>query len=114
MPFCEQANLDTLDLIKIDTEMTEPAVLRGGKNIIDKSKPFIICEVLDDASSMALTAMLLPLGYRFFHIAGKGLRETKVVEHDPIFEYANFLFVHNDLVIHISLGLLKLTIRLRS
>ena len=93
--FCAEAKVGVVDLIKIDTEMTEPSVLRGGINVIDQSKPFIICEVLDDASSSALTELLVPLGYRFFHIGATGLRETKVIAHDPTYQHANYLFVHS-------------------
>lgn len=44
--YCSHQNISTIDLIKIDTEGTEDAVFEGGLEIIKKSQPIIICEVL--------------------------------------------------------------------
>lgn len=94
--FCSSQNIDQIDLIKLDTEMTEPAVLRGGAEVITRCKPFIICEVLDEGSSNDLTKFLQPLGYLFFHINSSGLIEKEVISHDPSYKFANYLFVHTD------------------
>ena len=94
--FFEQQCIEAIDLIKIDTEMTEPSILRGGHNVIAKCKPTIICEVLDVNSAGEITALMQPMGYHFFHIKGDGLCEMAVIEHDPSYEYANYLFVHKD------------------
>ncbi len=39
-----------VDLIKIDTESTEPAVLRGLASTIERDRPVIFCEVLVNRS----------------------------------------------------------------
>lgn len=44
--YCTRQNISSIDLIKIDTEGTEDAVFEGGLEIIKKSQPIIICEVL--------------------------------------------------------------------
>ncbi len=94
--FFQQTNVDSIDLIKIDTEMTEPSILRGGRNVIAEYKPTIICEVLDANSANEITALMQPLGYRFFHIRESDLSERGEIEHDPSYQYANYLFVHDD------------------
>ena len=94
--FCLKEKVDRLDLIKLDTELTEPSVLKGGMEIISECKPFIICEVLDEHSSNELTLLLNVIGYRFFHISSVGLIEKVKIEHDPSYEFANYLFVHSE------------------
>lgn len=91
----ENGSVTSLDLIKIDTEMTEPLVLKGGIVSISHFKPYIICEVLDEVSSSSLGEILSPLGYRFFHIKKEVIEEHASIKHDLTYECANFLFVPN-------------------
>lgn len=52
-------------LLKIDTETTEPAVLRGGLRTIAEHRPWIMCEVLPGRTERQLMAVLEPLGYEY-------------------------------------------------
>lgn len=55
-------------VIKIDTETTEPAVLRGALNTIREHRPWILCEVLPGATEKELSAALAPLDYSWYQI----------------------------------------------
>ncbi len=55
--------IDLLDLqnvsaIKIDVERNEPAVLLGARKTIERCKPAILCEVLDDVCKVGVKAAL--------------------------------------------------------
>ena len=65
--FAEQS-LQHVDLIKIDVERHEPAVLQGMRNLLTKYKPVLIIEVLDDETGKLIEHELLGLGYLYFNI----------------------------------------------
>ena len=54
-------------LLKIDTETTEPAVLRGASQVLGR-RPIILCEVLPGGAGAEIEAILRPLGYHWFQI----------------------------------------------
>lgn len=57
-----------IDLIKIDVENFEDKVLNGGKKIIEKNKPIIFFECLNDSIGDLIYDHLNPLGYHFWEI----------------------------------------------
>jgi hypothetical protein len=68
-------------VLKIDTETTEPAVLRGGARLLAERRPWIVCEVLQGHTEDALEEIIGPLGYRRYHIrAGGELVEAERLE----------------------------------
>lgn len=54
-------------LIKIDVECAETAVLQGGRKLIERCRPAILCEVLTDAAGESVMSVL-PARYHFWHI----------------------------------------------
>ncbi|WP_079061792.1 FkbM family methyltransferase [Streptomyces griseoruber] len=52
-----------LDLVKIDVEGHEPAVLRGAREVLRRDRPTVMLEALRDAPLETLTARFDPLGY---------------------------------------------------
>jgi FkbM family methyltransferase len=81
-------DLQTVDLVKLDTETTEPEVLAGMVNILRHWKPDIICEVLRDADTRALASRLRPLGYSFYHLTDSGpVRRDQLVWHPRWLNY---------------------------
>jgi hypothetical protein len=52
------------DIIKIDVEGMEPAVLEGARGVLARHRPAVYVETLDDAAFAAVAAILGPLGYR--------------------------------------------------
>jgi FkbM family methyltransferase len=80
-------------LIKIDTETTEPDVVRGAAALL-AHRPWILCEVLPGAAGAELDALLGPLGYTWYQIVHGG----QPVERDDIAAHAtltasNWLFL---------------------
>jgi len=65
--------LARVDLVKIDTETTEPAVIRGMRRTLERDHPDLVCEVLPGFDTgPALEAVLQPLGYRYYLLTGNG------------------------------------------
>lgn len=80
-------------VIKVDTESTEPDVLRGAARLLSTSRPWIICEVLAGRTEADLTAILAPLGYCWFRIDGADPLEPRtLIEGDPSYAHMNWLF----------------------
>lgn len=65
-------------VIKIDVEGFETEVLEGGRQLLERARPDIICEVLRRAPRIAeLEDLLRSLDYRFYHITALGLVERE-------------------------------------
>ena len=71
--FVAEKNIEHLDLIKIDVEGFEYAVINGGKEAIQKHKPLLFIELDDNnlkennSSALALVSLLCSLGYTKFY-----------------------------------------------
>jgi FkbM family methyltransferase len=79
-----------LDLVKLDTETTEPDALRGFGPLLAAARPDIICEVLTRADVAALTEILAPLGYRFHLLTDAGPTPRAAIVPDP--HWLNYYF----------------------
>lgn len=95
----EAANLDQVDLVKIDVELAELAVLRGMEGILGRSRPHIVCEVLPrqslgDDHADALERVVKNLGYNIYLLTSDGPKMIDRVEGDEI--YLNQLFTTLD------------------
>lgn len=89
--FVRERKLDTVDLVKIDVEGTEPAVLRGARATLERYHPDIVCEVLGSTRTCdALAEELAPLGYSFYLLTPLG--PSSRVRPDPDPNYMNYLF----------------------
>lgn len=90
--FCSETGLAPR-VIKIDTEATEPAVLRGGLRHISEHRPWIICEVLAGRTEGELTAILDSIEYRAYPITSSSpLQEATAIAGDPTYQHMNWLF----------------------
>ena len=73
--FVAGADLATVDLVKLDTEGTEPQVLEGMRDTLRRHRPVIFCEVLPDrGTEEALEAVFGSLRYRYHLLRGDGPR----------------------------------------
>lgn len=75
--FCSASYIEKIDLLKIDVEGAELAVIKGGLTAITRFQPFLIVEIQADTSvgagncSKDVTSLLMSLGYKLFVIGRK-------------------------------------------
>lgn len=93
--------LESLDLIKIDTEGTEDKVLIGALNTIKKFQPIIICEVLPNKIESEILDIVLELDYLIYHHIEEFNKLEKVEKFDAS-SNRNFIFVPNSKIQLIS------------
>lgn len=80
-----------VDLVKVDTESTEPDVLASLGAILKERRPTVLCEVLVQASTgPQLEQLLGPLGYEYYLVCGSGLERRSRIEGHP--RWLNYLF----------------------
>jgi FkbM family methyltransferase len=81
-------------IIKVDTETTEPAVLRGADRTVSKHRPWIFCEVLAGHVEEELTGAMAGWGYTWYHLTAPGpLEPSAQIVGDPTHEHFMWLFV---------------------
>jgi hypothetical protein len=81
-------------IIKVDTETTEPAVLRGADRTVTEHRPWIFCEVLAGYVEEELTAAVAGWGYTWYHLTAPGPLEVAAqIVGDPTHEHFMWLFV---------------------
>lgn len=89
--FAQENDIEKIDLMKVDTETTEPDVLIGAKNLLTKHQPDIFCEVLAGrAEGGKLKEILAPFGYKFYLLTPEGAIVREEIEGHP--EFLNYLF----------------------
>ncbi len=92
------------DLVKIDVESHEPAVLRGMGDLLRLYQPTLICEIWDNTVGAAVEEAIGNCGYLYFAIEDT-VRETAHVRNEtPERGYVNYLFASKKVAL--SLGLL--------
>jgi FkbM family methyltransferase len=75
-------------ILKIDTETTEPEVLRGAEQLIREHRPWILAEVLWTKVEDRLHAVMDQFGYSYYHLNGPGPREaTETIVGDQTWTY---------------------------
>jgi FkbM family methyltransferase len=89
--FVERNQLSGIDLIKIDTESTEPEVLRGMRKTLERDRPTIVCEVLHGrGAEAALDEIFAAHGYSYYLLTPSGPELRARVEGHP--QFYNYLF----------------------
>lgn len=61
-------NIPKIDLMKIDVETHEVEVIEGMKDFLEKFKPTILLEIIDDSIGVRLFEIFSKLKYNFFYI----------------------------------------------
>jgi FkbM family methyltransferase len=93
--FVREHDIAAVDLVKIDTETTEPEVLRGMMDTLRRDRPDIVCEVLEFGDTgRKIQPILEPLGYRFYHLRDSGPTLTDRIEPHP--RFLNYFFTARD------------------
>jgi FkbM family methyltransferase len=89
--FLEDEAVGPVTVLKIDTESTEPEVLRGSQRMLERDHPLIFCEVLPGhGTARELEAILRPLDYRFYLLTSEGPRHVARIEGHT--SWLNYLF----------------------
>lgn len=65
----ECRGIGRVDLVKLDVELHEPAVLRGMRHCLERDRPAILIEVLNDSKRREVEGALDGIGYRWTAIA---------------------------------------------
>ena len=80
--------------LKIDTESTEPDVLRGALETLRTARPWIVCEVLAGRTEAELMGILRPLGYLWYPLTGEiPAVASDEIRGDPTYQHMDWLFV---------------------
>lgn len=81
-------------VLKIDTETTEPDVLRGAQRTIIEHRPWIVCEILARRTEAELEELLAPHGYTWYQITQEGrLVPRRELFGDRTYRFTNWLFL---------------------
>lgn len=89
--FVDENDLVKIDLVKIDVETHEAAVLEGFKKLLPIHKPDFIIEVLTDEVGHEIQNIFDGLGYCYFNIDDKH-NKTRRVDKITKSDYFNYLF----------------------
>jgi FkbM family methyltransferase len=84
---------DPADLLKIDVEGFENAVLDGMRDILERRPPSIILEVNLDGPHTAVQKILERYGYAFYHLTPSGARPMDGLRPDASQVCRNYLCV---------------------
>jgi FkbM family methyltransferase len=88
--YLDEHRIDAVDLVKIDTEATEPEVLAGMPRTLQRDRPDILCEVLPWADTDRLERLLEPHGYRYYQLLADGPTRRQRISGEPV--WFNYLF----------------------
>lgn len=81
-------------VLKIDTETTEPDVVRGATRTLDELRPWVLCEVLHGRSEADLQAAFAPHGYTMYHVRDAvPYAPATAIEGDPAYRNLMWMFL---------------------
>lgn len=84
---------DRVDLVKIDVEGFEDAVLRGMARVLRDHRPAIVLECNADGPIAALDAIVAQLPHRLYHLRPEGPIQVEGFAGDASDEHRNFLLL---------------------
>jgi len=92
--YVKMNHINTIDLIKMDTEGTENLILENSKFVLEKMKPIIICETLFQTIENELEEILKIYGYEFYNHTERGLKNVSSIKREIDNGVRNCFFVH--------------------
>ncbi len=84
---------DLPTVLLVDTESTEPAVLRGSRAFIERVRPAVVCEVLAGRTETELTNILNDCGYEMYELTDDGPQRRDELVGDRTYRHRDWLFV---------------------
>ncbi|HEX2699969.1 MAG TPA: FkbM family methyltransferase [Acidimicrobiales bacterium] len=101
--FVTTTGLESVDVMKIDTEGTAHTVITGALGTLERHAPLLLCEVLYSVSTDTdAWPLLRDLGYQAFLVTTDGLVPDTLVRGDPEFRNMNYVFAHADRVDYLT------------
>lgn len=91
--FVESKGLDSVDLMKMDTEGTENLILNHGHEVLSKFQPIVICETLFGKIEKELEEIFLQHGYEFYNHVGDHLERVSTIQRKVDNGVTNCFFV---------------------
>jgi FkbM family methyltransferase len=91
----EKLKIPKVDLIKIDVETHEAEVLKGLGKYLEKFKPTMLVEILNDTVGQNVEAIVSGKGYVYFNLDEK-LGTIRRVEHITKSDYYNYLLCNEE------------------
>jgi len=85
---------EQVDLMKMDTEGTEHYILAKAGEVLNRTKPIVICETLFNAIEPELETIFRSYGYEFFNHYPEGLKKTNSIKRTTDNGVRNCFFVH--------------------
>lgn len=86
--FIETNNISGIDLMKIDVETHEPEVLEGFGPYLERFRPALLIEILDDDIAAKVSKLVAPVNYLYFNIdEHTGIRQTATIGKSDFFNY---------------------------
>ena len=87
--FIEEQQLEHISLMKIDVETHEVEVLKGMGDYLNRFRPVMIIEVLNESIASELTLLLKDKDYLYFNIDDmrNTIRQTAVIEKSDFWNY---------------------------
>ena len=84
----ERLDLKKIDLMKIDVEKHELEVLAGMEDFLQKFKPSILIEILDDDTGDRIQRIFQDMDYMFYNIdENNGYRRVKKIVKSDDYNY---------------------------
>lgn len=77
--FVADREITRVDIMKLDTEATEDKVLAGARNVVERDRPFIQCEVLPNRIERELESFFSAFGYVPFMPEESGLHRLDTI-----------------------------------
>ena len=99
--FIESNQIPHVDLIKIDVETHEPEVLEGYTYFIQRHRPNILIEILNDEVAARLSTLVDGLDYVYFNIDERGAIQQAVQLQRS--DYYNFLLCSKETAMNLDL-----------
>jgi len=91
--FINANKINSIDLIKLDTEGTEVDILKSGVESIKKFQPIIICETLFNTTEKELSLFFKSLDYQFYNHLDDGLLKVNSIVRTEDNNIRNCFFV---------------------
>lgn len=102
--FLHENSIDRLDLVKIDVESHEPAVIRGIGSFLVSSHPSMIVEIWNNDVGKKVEEALGGCSYLYFAINENGPKLVPHIENDyPEMGYINYLICTKEIAIDLKI-----------